>query len=133
MVVSRCSVAMASLTRNCMGFHQRRDVYEPSGLGRQSEDQVNNAESHHSEGHDGDRSDHCGHCGTVDVHVNNKKIVLQPGPYDVPTFKRIAGVPQADDLDELVNCKLKPVPDNASIHIHGCEVFISHVKDGGAS
>ncbi len=44
-----------------------------------------------------------GHCRTVDVHVNNHKVVLQPGSYDVPTFKKVAGVPQADDLDELVN------------------------------
>ena len=42
-------------------------------------------------------------------------------------------MPQADDLDELVNCKLKPVADDATVHIEGCEVFISHVKDGGSS
>lgn len=84
-------------------------------------------------GHDQHGHHDGGHCRTVDIHVNNKNVILQPGRYDVPTFKRVAGVPQADDLDELVNCKLKPVPDNATIHIEGCEVFISHVKDGGAS
>ena len=72
-------------------------------------------------------------CGTVDVHVNNRKVVLQPGRYDVQTFKKVAGVPQADDLEELVSCKLKPVADDAALHISGYEVFISHVKDGGAS
>ncbi len=51
----------------------------------------------------------------------------------MPTFKKVAGVPQADDLDELVNCKLRHVPDDATVHIEGCEVFISHVKDGGSS
>ncbi len=90
----------------------------------------------HDHGH-GRHDDH-GHrdggcCRTVEIHVNNEKVVLQPGRYDVPTFKKVARVPQADDLDELVDCKLKPVPDNATIHIEGCEVFISHVKDGGAS
>jgi len=73
------------------------------------------------------------HCRSVDVHVNNHKVFLQPGHYDVPTFKKVASVPLADDLEELVNCKLKPVPDDATVHIQGCEVFISHVKDGGAS
>jgi len=73
------------------------------------------------------------HCNTVEINVNNRKVVLQPGRYDLATFKKVAGVPQAEDLEELVNCKLKPVPDNATIHIQGCEVFISHVKDGGAS
>ena len=82
-------------------------------------------DSHHGPDHEG--------CRTVEIHVNNKPVVLQPGPYDVSTFKKIAGVPLADDLDELVNCKLKPISDNATIHIEGCEVFISHVKDGGAS
>ena len=77
--------------------------------------------------HEGDR------CHTVEIHVNNNKVTLQPGRYDVPTFKKVASVPQADDLEELVNCKLKPVADNATIPIEGCEVFISHVREGGAS
>ena len=79
--------------------------------------------------------DDCGpdRCRTVEIHVNNKPVVLQPGRYDVPTLKKVSGVPLADDLDELVNCKLKPVGENATMHIEGCEVFISHVRDGGAS
>lgn len=89
-------------------------------------------ETHVHEDHHG-HHDECGKCRTVDVHVNNKRVVLQPGRYEVATFKKVAGVPLADDLDELVNCKLKHVPDNSTIHIEGCEVFISHVKDGGAS
>jgi hypothetical protein len=82
---------------------------------------------HDQHGHHGDR------CHTVEIHMNNHKVVLQPGRYDLPTFKRVSGVPQAEDVEELVDCKLKPVADNASIHIQGCEVFISHVKEGGAS
>lgn len=72
-------------------------------------------------------------CDTVEIHVNNDKVTLQPGRYDVATFKKVAGIPQADELEELVNCKLKPVAEDATIHIQGCEVFISHVRDGGAS
>jgi hypothetical protein len=82
---------------------------------------------HDQHGHHGD------HCRTVDIHVNNHKVVLQPGRYDVPTFKKVAGVLQADDLEVLVNCKLRPVAEDATLHIQGCEVFISHVKEGGAS
>jgi hypothetical protein len=82
-----------------------------------------------------DRSEqHCDdHCHVVDIHVNNIRIALQPGRYDVPTFKKVTGVPQADELEELVNCKLKPVADDATVRIEGCEVFVSHVRDGGAS
>lgn len=83
-----------------------------------------------------DRQEHCQdprECRNVQVHVNNVAVTLQPGRYEVPTFKKVAGVPLADDLEELVNRKLTPVSDDGVIHIEGCEVFISHVKDGGAS
>lgn len=83
---------------------------------------------HHEHGHHAEK-----HCRTVEIHVNNKPVFLHEGKYDVSTFKKLAGIPQADDVDELVDCKLKAIPDNGSIHIEGCEVFISHVKDGGAS
>jgi hypothetical protein len=70
---------------------------------------------------------------TVTIHVNNKAVYLHRGHYDVATVKRLSSVPLADDLDELVHNKLKPIPDDATLHIEGCEVFISHVKDGGSS
>ena len=73
------------------------------------------------------------HHHVVTTHINNQEVFLQAGRYDVPTFKKLAGVPQADDLDELVECKLRPIPDDATLHIKGCEIFISHVKDGGSS
>ena len=41
-------------------------------------------------GHDQHGHHDGGHCRTVDIHVNNKKVVLQPGRYDVPTFKKVA-------------------------------------------
>jgi hypothetical protein len=84
-------------------------------------------------GHGPHGPDHGDHCRTVEIHVNNHPVFLQPGRYDVPTLKRVAGVPQAEELEELVDCKLKPVPDDATIPIQGCEVFISHVREGGAS
>ncbi len=84
-------------------------------------------------GHDQHGHHDGGHCHTVDIHVDNRKVVLQPGPYDVPTFKKVCGVPLADDLDQLVNRKLKPISDADTVHIEGCEIFISHVKDGGSS
>ena len=83
----------------------------------------------HGEGH-GDES---GRDCTVIIYVNNKEVHLHRGRYDVATLKQLSGVPLADDLDELVGNKLKHVPDNATIPIEGCEVFVSHVKDGGSS
>jgi hypothetical protein len=70
---------------------------------------------------------------TVTIHVNNNAVYLHRGRYDVATIKKLSGVPLADDLDELIGNKLKPIPDDATVHIEGCEVFISHPKDGGSS
>lgn len=70
---------------------------------------------------------------TVIIYVNNTEVHLHRGRYDVATLKRLSSVPLADDLDELVDNKLKPIPDDATVQIEGCEVFISHVKDGGSS
>ncbi len=72
-------------------------------------------------------------CQTVDIFVDNKKVVLHPGDYDVATVKKLAGVALADDLDQLIECKLVPIPDDAEVQICGQEIFIAHVKDGGSS
>ncbi len=80
---------------------------------------------HHHEEHDHDRC--------VSIHVNNKEVFLHAGKYTVATIKKLAGVPLADDLDQLVDCELKPLPDDGHVHIHGGEILISHVKDGGSS
>lgn len=76
---------------------------------------------------------HRDRCETVAIHVNNERVAIHAGRYDVATVKKLAGVPLADDLDQLVHSVLKPVPDDATLHLTGCEIFISHVKDGGSS
>ena len=70
---------------------------------------------------------------TVTFHANNQPVYAHRGDYPVATVKTLAGIPQADDLDELLECKLRPIPDDATIHIKGGEIFISHVKGGGSA
>lgn len=82
----------------------------------------------HSGEHDGDKR-----CEAVAIHVNNEPVYIHPGRYQVATVKKLAGVPLADDLEQLIDSTLKPVPDDATLHLRGCEIFISHVKDGGSS
>ncbi len=65
--------------------------------------------------------------------MNNKEVYAHPGRYPIATIKKLAGVPLADDLDELVECTLKPLPDAESVTIRGSEIFVSHPKDGGSS
>ncbi len=72
-------------------------------------------------------------CANVVFHVNNKEVYAHPGRYPIATIKKLAGVPLADDLDELVECTLKPLPDAESVTIRGSEIFVSHPKDGGSS
>lgn len=69
----------------------------------------------------------------VSVHVNNEPVFLHTGRYPVATLKTVSKVPLAEDLVQLVGTKLEPLDDNGHVHIRGCEIFISHVKAGGAS
>lgn len=87
------------------------------------------ASQHADSHHDRDQ----GHCEAVSIYVNNEPVYIQPGRYAVATLKKLAGVPLADDIDQLVNSTLKPVADDATLVLHGCEIFVSHIKDGGAS
>ena len=82
---------------------------------------------HHGH-HDGHGHEHY---PTTTIVVNNNPVYIHPGNYTVAVVKKLASVPQADDLDQLVESTLKPIPDDATLHLHGCEIFISHVKDGG--
>jgi hypothetical protein len=92
-------------------------------------------ETHGHKGHgDGGHGHGHGHdCPTVRIHVNNKEVFLHPGRYALATLKKLSMVPLADDLDELVKCELKPLPDDGHVHIEGREVFVSHVKNGGSA
>ena len=69
----------------------------------------------------------------VEIHVNSRNVALHPGHYTIPTLKRVSNVPLSDDLDELVDCALVPLPDDGHVTIRGCEIFVSHVKDGGSA
>lgn len=86
----------------------------------------------HEHTHRGDQHD-CSCEPNVTIYVDNKEVYLHCGLYDAATIKKLSRVPLADDLDQLVHNKLKPVRDDATVQIEGCEVFISHVKDGGSS
>ena len=69
----------------------------------------------------------------VQVTVDNVKHEVRRGEYVVAEFKKVVGVDPAKELDEIVNGELKPLDDNARIHIKGGEVFVSHVRTGGSS
>ena len=75
-----------------------------------------------------------GHCETrVKMPFNKKEVFVHTGELSVETLKRLAGIPLADDLDQLIGSKIVPLADNSKVHITGCEVFLHHPKDGGSS
>lgn len=69
----------------------------------------------------------------VKVTVDGQVHEVRRGEYVVAEFKRLVGVDAARELDEVVHGELKPLDDNAHIHIKGGEVFVSHVRTGGSS
>lgn len=99
----------------------------PATAGEPISQQAGECAGHQQEGH----KHHS--CPRVGFLVNNKEVFVPPDTYPVATIKKLSGVPLADDLDQLIDRTLKPLPDDGTVKIRGCEVFVSHVKDGGSS
>lgn len=66
----------------------------------------------------------------VEITVNGTKFPIHRGRNSVAAIKTVAGVPLTDDLEQVIDNKLTPLPDDGAVTIKGNEVFISHVKDG---
>ncbi len=69
----------------------------------------------------------------VTITVDTKPYKIHRGRQTVADIKKLAAVPLAFELEQLVDGKLTPVPDDGSVTVKGGEVFLSHPKDGGAS
>ncbi|HSD08860.1 multiubiquitin domain-containing protein [Flavobacterium sp.] len=69
----------------------------------------------------------------VEIDINTKPYSISRGKHTVVEIKKLGGVPQAHELEELINGKLVPLADDSSILIKGCEKFFSHVRDGSSS
>lgn len=78
-------------------------------------------------------SDHTPHLHKVEVSVDTKPRHLDPGTYEVATFKDLVKVPPDKELDEVLNGALTPLADTAPVTIQGGEQFFSHVRRGGSS
>ncbi|WP_291127564.1 multiubiquitin domain-containing protein [Flavobacterium sp. UBA7682] len=69
----------------------------------------------------------------VEIYVNDKEYKISRGRHSVAEIKKLAGVPAAHELEEVINGKLTPLADDAFVLIKGCEKFFSHVRDGSSS
>lgn len=69
----------------------------------------------------------------VTIFVNNTPREIHRGRRTVEEIKRVGGVATADELEQVIEGKLTPLADNASIVIKGDERFVSHPRDSGSS
>lgn len=69
----------------------------------------------------------------VEIEINRKSYQISRGKHAVVEIKRLGGVPEAHELEELINGKLTPLDDNSYVLIKGCEKFFSHPRDGSSS
>lgn len=73
------------------------------------------------------------HGPEVAISVNGQTREIHRGHRSVAEIKTIGGVPLADDLEQVVNGKLVPLPDDGHVTLKGGEEFISHPKDSSSS
>ncbi len=69
----------------------------------------------------------------VKIFINEKPYEIERGKHTVAEIKKLGGVPQAHELSEVINGKLEPLADTATVLIKGGEQFFSCVKDGSSS
>ncbi len=69
----------------------------------------------------------------VKIQINGVSKLIHRGHHTVAEIKKLGGVPLADELEQLVDGKLKPLPDDGAVTIKGGEIFMSHVRSGGSS
>ena len=106
------------------------DKIEKKGAPHEHEHGHEHGHEHsHEHGHEHGHENH----ENVSITVDTKVFKIAPGPHTVVQIKQLSGVPLAYELEQLINGKLTPLADGATVIIKGGEVFLSHPKDGGAS
>lgn len=83
------------------------------------------------EKHQQEQHDEHGHLITVTIDGTPKQILQ--GRYLVSELKTKLGVPLEYELDEVVKGEFKPLDDSGHINVKEGDVFVSHVRRGGAS
>jgi hypothetical protein len=69
----------------------------------------------------------------VTIIINSVEREIHRGRQPVSEIKRIGEVPQADQLEQVIDGKLVLLADDASVTIKGGEEFVSHPRDSGSS
>jgi hypothetical protein len=70
---------------------------------------------------------------TVTITINGKPYELHQKNAPVRELKKLAGIPLADVLVQIVNGQMVPLDDNAVVELHCGDVFVSHPRDNASS
>ncbi len=70
---------------------------------------------------------------TVTITVNGTNVPIHRGRQTVVQIKTAGHVAVADDLEQQIDKRLVPLPDDGAVTIKGEEVFVSHPKDSASS
>jgi hypothetical protein len=69
----------------------------------------------------------------VTITVNNLPVQIHRGNQSVAAIKTAGHVPLADDLEQIIDGQMHPLPDDGHVVIRGHEVFVSHPKSTSSS
>jgi len=69
----------------------------------------------------------------VSIIVDGKEVPIHRGRRSVAEIKQASKVPLADELSQIIDGKITPLPDDGSVVIRGHEVFVSNARSGGSS
>lgn len=69
----------------------------------------------------------------VIIYIDNKKYDITKGEHSVSEIKKLGGIPEAYELEQVINGTLTPLKDDSIICIEGEEKFFSHPRDGSSS
>ena len=73
------------------------------------------------------------HQDEVLIHINKVEKHVPKGTCTVVQIKNWGNVPQADDLEQLIQGKLVPLQDSGSVQIDREVKFVSHPQGGSSS
>lgn len=73
------------------------------------------------------------HGPMVAITVDNQEKLIHRGHRTVAEIKTVGGVALAWDLEQIIDGKLTPLPDDGAVTIKGGEMFASHPKDSSSS
>ncbi|OGA48891.1 MAG: hypothetical protein A3F74_27700 [Betaproteobacteria bacterium RIFCSPLOWO2_12_FULL_62_58] len=80
----------------------------------------------------GQRQDQ-GHGHTITVTIDGQPKQIRQGRYLVSELKDALGISADLELDQVENGEFKPLDDNDHVNVKDGDVFVSHVRRGGAS